>query len=265
MMNEAPDWQVRDQPSEIVQQMSEPLATHVMFKQESYRPDFFLRKSQDRVGRPTGFLDSLLCPPEVPGDAIVRVQLVYAAQELPTVVAIDPALAGGVPVIAGTNVTVARVLAVIAAGYNVSEVSSKLDIDTTKISQLLHSFANHLDRPFLQPAKAPHRPDWVTRLEELGTNRPTTSSLSMLVDTVFDLVSDQRFDTLNLALCELDAKRVSTDALVSLLRLTFSAKDSIPSWTRFLERARVELEGRGIDSKLELMGLTSAPSTIKPI
>jgi hypothetical protein len=103
--------------------------------------------------------------------------------------------------------------------------------------------------------KGPPRPSWVTALEHLGQARPTTAVLSALVDTIFDLMSEQRFALLDRAFRGLDVARVSADALVALLRLTYSGRTEIASWASLLERARVELDGRGVNTKLELVGL----------
>jgi uncharacterized protein (DUF433 family) len=63
-------------------------------------------------------------------------------------VEIDPQKRGGVPVLKGTRITVARVIAELADDLSVSEIADDLDLDEMQIRCFLAGMAIHLDRPF---------------------------------------------------------------------------------------------------------------------
>ena len=65
-------------------------------------------------------------------------------------VAVHPDVMGSVPVLHGTRVTVAQILAEIADDACISEIADDLDIDSTLIVNLLQGMAVQFDRPFFR-------------------------------------------------------------------------------------------------------------------
>jgi uncharacterized protein (DUF433 family) len=63
---------------------------------------------------------------------------------------IDPGKRGSVPVIKGTRVPVAMILAELAEDVTASSIASDLGLDFAVIQKILHGIAIHLDRPFLK-------------------------------------------------------------------------------------------------------------------
>lgn len=240
------DWVKRDVPSSIAKQMSPRLPAAIAYAREE---EVMLHSLWPAV------------PPVSPikplasADIVMDMRLKFAAQELKGAVEIDPARVDGVPVIVGTRIAAGRILAEMADGWSLTRVSREYDIEKEKIALLLRGLAAYLEKPLSRSERAPLRPGWVVRLEELGTGRPSTAALAALVDTIFDLMSEQSFDELDRALRTLEVARVSADALVAMLRLTFSARMKIASWNTLLEKARAELDSRGVNTKLELVGL----------
>jgi uncharacterized protein (DUF433 family) len=134
------EWLPRDEPSKIAKQMSEtvglPAATRYLHPTElSYEPWQGARYLTSTFKSAT------------PADVLIGMRLTFAAHELKEVVEIDPARAGGVPVVAGTRITVARILAEIADGRTLAKLSRDFEIDKETISKIIHGLAIYLDRP----------------------------------------------------------------------------------------------------------------------
>jgi len=77
-------------------------------------------------------------------------RLRIAATMLRDSIDIDPEKRGSVPVIKGTRVPVATVLAELAEDANVSSIADDLGLDSAVLQGMLHGMAIHLDRPFLK-------------------------------------------------------------------------------------------------------------------
>lgn len=73
-----------------------------------------------------------------------------AATMLRDSIDIDAEKRGSVPVIKGTRVPVATILAELAEDATVSSIADDLEIDSTVLRTILHGMAIHLDRPFLK-------------------------------------------------------------------------------------------------------------------
>ena len=63
---------------------------------------------------------------------------------------IDPGVLGGVPVVRGTRVSVARVLAEIADNSSISEVADNLEIDSQLLKNIVEGFSISLDQPLAE-------------------------------------------------------------------------------------------------------------------
>lgn len=77
-------------------------------------------------------------------------RLRFAAIMLRDSVTIDAEIRGGVPVLKGTRVPVAQVLAEIADNATISEIADDLDLEQEVIVKLLEGMAIHLDHPFFR-------------------------------------------------------------------------------------------------------------------
>jgi uncharacterized protein (DUF433 family) len=77
-------------------------------------------------------------------------RLRHATLTLREVVAIDPDVRGGIPVLLGTRFTLAQLLAELAEDRSVGQIAAAFRLDKKQIEKVLESFANYLDRP-LQP------------------------------------------------------------------------------------------------------------------
>ena len=77
-------------------------------------------------------------------------RLRYAATVLRDSIDIDPEKRGSVPVVRGTRVAVATILAELAEDATLSGIADDLDLDFTVLRKILQGIAIHLDRPFLR-------------------------------------------------------------------------------------------------------------------
>jgi len=73
-----------------------------------------------------------------------------AALLLRQCVTIDPEIRGGVPVLKGTRVPIAQIIAELADDARASEIADDLDLDESLIDNLLEGIAIHLDRPYFR-------------------------------------------------------------------------------------------------------------------
>ncbi len=60
-------------------------------------------------------------------------------------VAIDPLIRGGIPVLKGTRFTIPQLLAEIAEGRSVEQISRAFSLDVEQIRDFLHGLAIYLD------------------------------------------------------------------------------------------------------------------------
>ena len=77
-------------------------------------------------------------------------RLRFAATVLRESVTIDPDIRGGVPVLKGTRVPIAQIVAEICEDASLSEIAEDLDLDVGLIVKALEGMAIHLDRPFFR-------------------------------------------------------------------------------------------------------------------
>jgi uncharacterized protein (DUF433 family) len=73
-----------------------------------------------------------------------------AATMLRDSVDIDLEKRGGIPVVRGTRVPVATILAELAEDARLGEIAVDLDLDASVLRAIIHGIAIHLDRPFLK-------------------------------------------------------------------------------------------------------------------
>lgn len=71
----------------------------------------------------------------------------HATRELTDCVECNADKLGGVPVLKGTRVTVAQILAELGEGQSVEAVAEDLDLNVEPIKKLVHGLATYLDRP----------------------------------------------------------------------------------------------------------------------
>jgi uncharacterized protein (DUF433 family) len=65
-------------------------------------------------------------------------------------VEINPQKHGGVPVLKGTRITIAQVIAELADDLSLSEIADDLGLDEMQLRCFLEGMAIHLDRPFVR-------------------------------------------------------------------------------------------------------------------
>ncbi|HJT36505.1 MAG TPA: DUF433 domain-containing protein [Pirellulales bacterium] len=83
------------------------------------------------------------------GEALAE-RLSVAIRLLNDSIEIDPGVLGGVPVVRGTRVSVARVLAEIADNSSISEVADNLEIDSQLLKNIVEGFSISLDQPLAE-------------------------------------------------------------------------------------------------------------------
>jgi uncharacterized protein (DUF433 family) len=92
--------------------------------------------------------DSMILPGQPAGQWMTqRVQ--YAARELNDCVEWNADKLGGAPVLKGTRISVAQILAELGEGQSAEEVAADFDLDVTLVKRLVQGLAVCLDRPVL--------------------------------------------------------------------------------------------------------------------
>ena len=71
----------------------------------------------------------------------------HAIRELGDCVERNPAKLGGVPVLKGTRISVAQVLAELGEGQSAEEIADDFDLDVTLVKKLVQGLAVCLDTP----------------------------------------------------------------------------------------------------------------------
>jgi uncharacterized protein (DUF433 family) len=69
-----------------------------------------------------------------------------ASRELADCIELNPAKCGGVPVLKGTRISVAQILAEIGEGQSAVEVAQDYDLDAELVKRLVKGLAVYLDR-----------------------------------------------------------------------------------------------------------------------
>ncbi len=86
----------------------------------------------------------ILLDPRAEQWLIERMQL--ASRELADCIELNPAKCGGVPVLKGTRISVAQILAEMGEGQSAAEVAQDFDLDVELIKRLVKGLAVYLDR-----------------------------------------------------------------------------------------------------------------------
>lgn len=84
--------------------------------------------------------------PAVPAEQWLAERTRYALGELADCIEVDPRKLGGVPVVRGTRVSVAQILAEIGEGESTEDVAEDLQLDPALIKRLVTGLAVCLDR-----------------------------------------------------------------------------------------------------------------------
>ncbi len=77
-------------------------------------------------------------------------RLEHASRELDDCVELNPEKLGGIPVLKGTRISVAQIMAEIGEGSSAAEVSADFDLDVALVKRLVKGLALCLDRPVLR-------------------------------------------------------------------------------------------------------------------
>lgn len=85
--------------------------------------------------------------PSVQPDHWLVERMRYAARELSDCVEINPGTLGGVPVLKGTRISVAQILAELGEGHSVEDISCDFELDAELVKKLVTGLALCLDRP----------------------------------------------------------------------------------------------------------------------
>lgn len=97
---------------------------------------------------------------------------------------------------------------------------------------------------------------WVSNFLQNASQLNDVKSLLPYYKEINRLIVLKNFDSCNIFIKNVRVAELSDTLLVGLLRLTFSWKNKLPSWTLLLVNAKKELTSRGYDSDTLLKGLS---------
>lgn len=80
----------------------------------------------------------------------IAIRLWVSSVMLQECVSVDSKIRGGIPVLAGTRMTIAQLLAEVADGRSLSDISDSFDLDFEHLQKLFEGMAIQFDRPFLK-------------------------------------------------------------------------------------------------------------------
>jgi len=75
-------------------------------------------------------------------------RLLSAARDLTQLITLDPAVRGGVPVLTGTRLPLARIFAEVAENRPLSEIAEDLELPAESLMQVFRALAGSLERPY---------------------------------------------------------------------------------------------------------------------
>jgi uncharacterized protein (DUF433 family) len=90
--------------------------------------------------------DTLTVPAQPAGQWLTQ-RTQYATRELSDCVEWNAHKLGGAPVLKGTRISVAQILAELGEGQSAEEVAADFDLDVTLVKKLVQGLAVCLDRP----------------------------------------------------------------------------------------------------------------------
>jgi hypothetical protein len=79
--------------------------------------------------------------------------------------------------------------------------------------------------------------------------------LAAQIDQLTALIKMQSFTDINQMLKKLDVKMEPTELVVGILRTTYRSRDRLCEWKILLSRAYAEMDSRGLNPNLQLIGL----------
>lgn len=85
--------------------------------------------------------------------------------------------------------------------------------------------------------------DWL-QIAYNGAAELQLSEIASIVDQLTSILNERRYSEVDLEMCRADLGRMSPDAIAAIVHITFPAKENIPSWKAFVERANISLKGR---------------------
>ena len=85
--------------------------------------------------------------PSLRADQWLTERTQHASRELSDCVELSPQKLGGVPVLKGSRISVAQILAEIGEGRSADEVAADFDLDAALVKRLVQGLAVCLDRP----------------------------------------------------------------------------------------------------------------------
>lgn len=89
-----------------------------------------------------------------------------------------------------------------------------------------------------------------------GPDYPVSDvQLGDLFDDIWDNFELAMFDNVDAALRDTDVTTLHVVSILALIRFTYSRRDDLPHWKRFLDAGRFELKARGMDADNLLRGL----------
>ncbi|WP_404709951.1 hypothetical protein [Sphingomonas sp. MMS24-J13] len=106
---------------------------------------------------------------------------------------------------------------------------------------------NHLLSMFesvSEPEAIQERAVWL-KLAESGLAPLSTQKIGVLIDELSACFYEGRFNDVDKALDGAEPQFMSVDAVVTISRITYTARTKLSKWTSFIERAKEEMSKRG--------------------
>jgi hypothetical protein len=130
----------------------------------------------------------------------------------------------------------------------ISSIESKTEVDSARED------SNALT------VKSPYDPlgvDWVKAIMRDGCQETSTDVFVNMIGGLEDLLNRHNFALLDRLLSSIDYRRISPEAMIAFVRVTYQARSDLQAWQTAVETIRDELTRRGFDGPRMLTGLSS--------
>jgi hypothetical protein len=96
---------------------------------------------------------------------------------------------------------------------------------------------------------------WLSAIQVSPSVYTSSETLKSMYSNIQTAIEDKQYSVIDNIFSSLQVEKTPVDAMIALLRYSYIEKERFRNWEALLNRATVELDRRGIDSKKIFRGL----------